>query len=272
MRSLSRQGKHCVEFHLGHEKRWLNMKRIAFTSLNVPEQVLFVHGPIVGRQGEYRGNGNDSNYIGDTRQATVDSYEIFSHSNDDDSYHKRIVDSSTRTSGSEATADEYKEDRELEYDEDDNLAPIEDMDDWVYVEDISLDYSFAQSVLFKITGGVIQETGHKTKGHLCVTEGDKVNSKLPGARGSLLYGELLPRGANKAFGRSHLYCENARVLYDLGMGTGKIAIQAFLQYRNLEYVYGIELSQGRFDIADEYVTRMVEATWLRAVYCRTTSE
>ena len=131
------------------------------------------------------------------------------------------------TSGSEATADEYKEDRELEYDEDDNLAPIEDMDDWVYVEDISLDYSFAQSVLFKITGGVIQETGHKTKGHLCVTEGDKVNSKLPGARGSLLYGELLPRGANKAFGRSHLNCENARVLYDLGMGTGKIAIRHF---------------------------------------------
>jgi hypothetical protein len=30
------------------------------------------------------------------------------------------------------------------------------------------------------------------------------------------------------------------------MGTGKIAIQAFLQFRNLQYVYGIELSGGRY--------------------------
>jgi precorrin-6B methylase 2 len=35
-------------------------------------------------------------------------------------------------------------------------------------------------------------------------------------------------------------------LFDLGMGTGKIVIQAFLQYRNLRYCYGVELSQGRY--------------------------
>ena len=127
-----------------------------------------------------------------------------------------------------------------------NLAPIEDMDQWVFVEDISLDYAFAQSVLFKITGGSIQETGHKTKGHVCVTEVDKASSKQPGARGSLLYGELLPGGANKAFGIAHLCCEDARVLFDLGMGTGKVAIQAFLQYRNLEYVYVWSLARDDF--------------------------
>jgi hypothetical protein len=68
-------------------------------------------------------------------------------------------------------------------------------DEWVYVEEISLDFSFAQSVLFKIYGGVIQETGHKTRGHICLTEEDK--DYLNQTKGSFLYGELLPRGANK---------------------------------------------------------------------------
>jgi hypothetical protein len=58
-----------------------------------------------------------------------------------------------------------------------------------------VDYAFAQSVLFKIYGSAVQETGHKTKGHICLTESDKDIAKC--SKGSLLYGELLPRGANK---------------------------------------------------------------------------
>ena len=34
----------------------------------------------------------------------------------------------------------------------------------MYCDDISLDYAFAQSVLFKVYGSTVQETGHKTKG------------------------------------------------------------------------------------------------------------
>ena len=45
--------------------------------------------------------------------------------------------------------------------------------EWTYYEDISFDYAFTQSVLFKIYGGVIQETGHKTRGHLNLTENDR---------------------------------------------------------------------------------------------------
>lgn len=30
------------------------------------------------------------------------------------------------------------------------------------------------------------------------------------------------------------------------MGTGKVLIQAFLQFRNLKYLFGIELSAGRY--------------------------
>lgn len=99
--------------------------------------------------------------------------------------------------------------------------------------------------MFKIYGGVIQETGHRTRGHLCLTEQDRYIAKK-GQQGNLLYGEVLPRGLNKAFDKYHLDAGTATSLVDLGMGTGKVAIQAFLQYRNLSFVYGIELSAGRF--------------------------
>ena len=44
-------------------------------------------------------------------------------------------------------------------------------------------------------GSVIQETGHKTRGHICLSEDDK--DWVAQNKGSFLYGELLPRGANK---------------------------------------------------------------------------
>lgn len=78
------------------------------------------------------------------------------------------------------------------------------------------------------------------------------------AKSSLLYGELLPRGANKALGPERLDAQNAETLFDLGMGTGKILIQAFLQFRNLRYIYGVELSAGRYQLAEDAVLRMVD--------------
>lgn len=44
----------------------------------------------------------------------------------------------------------------------------------------------------------------------------------------------------------------------MGMGTGKVAIQAFLQFRNLEYVYGVELSVGRYLVAEAAALCMVQ--------------
>ena len=146
---------------------------------------------------------------------------------------------------------EFKSESSLE---NDGLAPIES--NWVYVENISIDYAFAQSVLFNIYGGTIQETGHLTKGHICLTESDRRNAIA--AKGSLLYGELLPRGVNKALGPSRMDASNASVVFDLGMGTGKILIQSFLQFRNLRYLYGIELSSGRYRIAEEALLRLVQ--------------
>jgi hypothetical protein len=139
------------------------------------------------------------------------------------------------------------------YHEEMQLARLDD--EWTFVEDISQHYAFAQSVLFKIYDSNVQETGHKTKGHTSLTNEDK--NIVRSARGSLLYGELLPRGVNKALGSNRLRAETASVLFDLGMGTGKVAIQAFLQYSNLEYVYGVELAQGRYNIAAAAALTMV---------------
>ena len=46
------------------------------------------------------------------------------------------------------------------------LAPIEQ---WTYAEEVSIDFVIAQSRLHRAFGSKIQETGHKTSGHLCVT-------------------------------------------------------------------------------------------------------
>jgi len=65
------------------------------------------------------------------------------------------------------------------------------------------------------------------------------------AKSSLLYGELLPRGINKAICPGRLEGHHASVIYELGMGIGKVAMQCFLQFPNLERVYGVELSVAR---------------------------
>lgn len=120
---------------------------------------------------------------------------------------------------------------------------------WTFAEDLSLSYAKSQSTIHECYGRRVQETGHKTVGHTCVTEEDKRNACE--SHGSLLYGELLPRGVNKALDERHLDARRASSLYDLGMGTGKVAMQAFLQFPNLKRVYGVELSQARYKVAEE---------------------
>lgn len=132
------------------------------------------------------------------------------------------------------------------------LAPVEP---WTYAENLSLNFVRAQSIMYHCYGRRIQETGHKTLGHICVTEDDKRTAA--DAKGSLLYGELLPRGVNKALGPKHLNAARASTLFDLGMGTGKVALQAFLQFSNLKRVFGVELSAARFRIAEKALLNLL---------------
>jgi len=75
---------------------------------------------------------------------------------------------------------------------------------------------------------------------------------------ALLYGELLPRGVNKALSLSRLNAFESSSLFELGMGTGKVALQAFLQFPSLTFVHGVELNSGRFTIAEMAVDKLVK--------------
>jgi hypothetical protein len=145
---------------------------------------------------------------------------------------------------------------EVKASDDDGGGLSQQDNEWLYIDNVSLDYAFTQSVLFKVYGSTIQETGYRTRGHTSLTEADR--KQAAANKGSFLYGEFLPRGVDKALRENRLNASSARTLYDLGMGIGKVVMQAFLQFRNLIYVYGVELSHGRFRIAEEAALRMVD--------------
>ena len=126
---------------------------------------------------------------------------------------------------------------------------------WTYEEWITANYARAQSLMHQIYGHQVQETGHKTFGHSCVTEEDKAVAAA--SKASLLYGELLPRGVNAALSPERLDAGNARTVFDLGMGTGKVPIQTFLQFPNLSLVRGVEISTGRFAVAERAALDLV---------------
>ena len=72
----------------------------------------------------------------------------------------------------------------------------------IYREELSIDFTLAQSILHCVYGRKIQETGHRTEGHLCVSDFER--EVAAESSSSLLYGELLPRGVNRALDHEHL--------------------------------------------------------------------
>ena len=201
-----KSGKHCVEFHLLHQKRWLSMLKAAFYIVERPVPPGKEGGELLSSESkEADGLGGGVELLG----LGVD---------------------------------------------DAALAPI---DKWCYCEEVTLGYAKAQSMIHRIYGNKIQETGHRTAGHINVLPEDKELARA--IKASLLYGELLPRGVNRALDSKHLdACRpNQHTLLDLGMGTGKVVIQVFLQCPNLSFVYGVELSLARYRIAEACALRLV---------------
>jgi hypothetical protein len=89
------------------------------------------------------------------------------------------------------------------------------------------------------------EKGHSTVGHLSVN----INDNIIAAEKShnLLYGEILPEGVTKIFDSKHLDINNAKIVMDLGMGLGKVLVQAYLQYPHVDELIGVEISTGRYE-------------------------
>ncbi len=56
----------------------------------------------------------------------------------------------------------------------------------------------------------------------------------------------------------HMRAAKATVLFDLGMGLGKLLLQSFFQYPNIRYVCGVELALSRYRIAEKALLKLVE--------------
>lgn len=92
-----------------------------------------------------------------------------------------------------------------------------------------------------------------TKGHQVTTEEEKNTLGK-----DLLYGEMLPDGLSKAISDKRLNVDEAKLVLELGMGTGKLAMQIFAQVPTVERIVGIELAPSRYQIGAEALRRMVE--------------
>lgn len=109
---------------------------------------------------------------------------------------------------------------------------------------------------YETTEDIVGKQGYKTAGHLCVIEEDVQAALKSGS--NLQYGELLPPGMEKMLDPAHLDAAHAASLIELGMGTGKVAIQAFLQFPCLLSVIGIELARSRYLIGRQALQRLAE--------------
>ena len=81
--------------------------------------------------------------------------------------------------------------------------------------------------------------------HLNLKNGEAIACHDPdaAAMSNFCFGEVAPLGVEAAF--KNLKVENAKIVWDLGHGNGKLLIQAFLQFQHLQEVHGVELSGTR---------------------------
>jgi hypothetical protein len=100
----------------------------------------------------------------------------------------------------------------------------------------------------------LDETGLHTTGHSL-----KDCSSLDSTVHNLTYGELLTVGVSKAMDadRLDMHNPNTKIALELGMGTGKVAMQCFLECPNLERVIGIELVPGRYMEAEKALSKLM---------------
>lgn len=106
----------------------------------------------------------------------------------------------------------------------------------------------------------VGETGYEIDAAKCTSEQEKAAARIRGS--SLLYGEMLPDGVSKILSRDRLGAAlqgpDAFVL-ELGMGSGKVAMQMFLQCPAVKTVLGVELVNSRYAIGEAALHRLAES-------------
>jgi len=103
----------------------------------------------------------------------------------------------------------------------------------------------------------VGETGYDLAATRCLSEAEKSEARKKGS--SLLYGEMLPDGVSKALHVSRLGAalgENSMIL-ELGMGSGTVALQMFLQCLSVRKIIGVEVVRSRYMIAEAALQRLV---------------
>jgi len=75
------------------------------------------------------------------------------------------------------------------------------------------------------------------------------------AQTSLLYGEIKPEGVEYMMDHSHMRLKSAKAMVDIGSGVGKLSIQCFHQYRNINTVIGVEISKDRYAVSKKGLDR-----------------
>lgn len=107
----------------------------------------------------------------------------------------------------------------------------------------------------------VGETGYEIAAAKCCSDKEKAEARQRGS--SLLYGELLPDGVSKALHPSRLggalppsgsYA--AGVVLELGMGSGKVALQTFLQCPSVQELLGVELVRSRYQIGEQALRKL----------------
>jgi len=114
------------------------------------------------------------------------------------------------------------------------------------------------STLVQAFGAQVGETGYEIAAAKCTSEAEKAEARERGS--SLLYGELLPDGVSKVLQPTRLggsLANGEGKVLELGMGSGKVALQFFLQCRGASHIMGIELLRSRFEIAEAALLQLV---------------
>jgi len=98
-------------------------------------------------------------------------------------------------------------------------------------------------------------SGLDLEGHAAETR--KGKHVINGEEFNLLYGELLPETVSAVL--EQLGANVGGSILELGMGTGKVAFQAFLQCPNARQIVGVELSSARYELSVAAARRLASS-------------